>query len=566
MPNDHATTERLFSYGTLQLESVQLATFGRRLVGAADALPGFGREMLKIENEAVVATSGQTHHPIVRFTGREADAVDGMVFEVTPQELLNADKYEVAAYKRVAVTLRSGKRAWVYVDARFGPDCRQGEIRSQTVARKLNFEELKTELRLKSIEVLSTKYINSTTPIEVRCLTCGRIWQPVPNSLRQGSGCPACALKRRVKKRTYTTDQVAALLRGMGIKLLSDYNQSQKPILVRFDKCGHEQMRSWNVLQHGFGCSKCARNARATPADYEAIAAKFNGRVIQIAKTATSSSTWRCQFGHVFHRTYTSIKHLQTFCRVCSGSYSEMLCRQIAERLFKKRFRPIRLKGMRSHKGRPLELDIYNSELKIGIEHNGAHHYAVQSNWSGADGLRLQKLHDETRRQYCQANGILLIEIRELGKKTSVEEMRAQVKQALLDAGRAVQPDFDQIDLTNLPRLSESQLYWADVLSAAEANGMKVLSDTFIGADIPVVVRCSKGHLTEKTPRLILGNHGCHECYMGRRRKPVELSDGRQFNSGAAAALALGVSKEVINRAALSGKPIKGLLITRSPE
>ena len=33
------------------------------------------------------------------------------------QELLNADKYEVSAYKRVSVTLASGVKAWAYVDA-----------------------------------------------------------------------------------------------------------------------------------------------------------------------------------------------------------------------------------------------------------------------------------------------------------------------------------------------------------------------------------------------------------------------------------------------------------------
>ena len=40
---------------------------------------------------------------------------------ITPQDLQNADKYEVAAYKRVALTLRSSARAWVYVDARYTP-------------------------------------------------------------------------------------------------------------------------------------------------------------------------------------------------------------------------------------------------------------------------------------------------------------------------------------------------------------------------------------------------------------------------------------------------------------
>jgi gamma-glutamylcyclotransferase (GGCT)/AIG2-like uncharacterized protein YtfP len=69
----------------------------------------------------VVATSGKTHHPIVAFTGRDADTVAGTVFRITPEELQNADKYEVSAYKRIAVMLRSGARAWVYVDARYAP-------------------------------------------------------------------------------------------------------------------------------------------------------------------------------------------------------------------------------------------------------------------------------------------------------------------------------------------------------------------------------------------------------------------------------------------------------------
>jgi len=116
-----STSERLFSYGTLQLEAVQLSTFGRTLVGTPDELPGFAQSMMKIEDAAVVATSGKTHHPIVAFTGRESDAVAGTVFQITREELLNADKYEVAAYARIAAVLRSGVRAWVYVDARYAP-------------------------------------------------------------------------------------------------------------------------------------------------------------------------------------------------------------------------------------------------------------------------------------------------------------------------------------------------------------------------------------------------------------------------------------------------------------
>jgi hypothetical protein len=120
MPATGSDIQLLFSYGTLQLESVQLATFGRLLVGKADGLPGFEQSLVKIEDESVVATSGKTNHPIVRFTGRSSDIVYGTAFEVTERELQNADAYEVSAYKRISVTLLSGVRAWVYVDARHG--------------------------------------------------------------------------------------------------------------------------------------------------------------------------------------------------------------------------------------------------------------------------------------------------------------------------------------------------------------------------------------------------------------------------------------------------------------
>ena len=114
-------SELLFSYGTLQLEAVQLATFGRPLAGTSDALRGFELVVLKIEDATVVAISGKAHHTMATFTGRASDVVSGTVFAVTPDEIQNADKYEVAAVKRVSVVLQSGARAWAYVDARDAP-------------------------------------------------------------------------------------------------------------------------------------------------------------------------------------------------------------------------------------------------------------------------------------------------------------------------------------------------------------------------------------------------------------------------------------------------------------
>jgi hypothetical protein len=110
-------TKLLFSYGTLQSAEVQIDTFGRKLVGDKDNLLGYKLEMVEIKDQTVVELSGESHHPIAMATANDADQVDGMVFEITAQELAQSDEYEVDDYQRVLGKLKSGKQAWVYVSA-----------------------------------------------------------------------------------------------------------------------------------------------------------------------------------------------------------------------------------------------------------------------------------------------------------------------------------------------------------------------------------------------------------------------------------------------------------------
>lgn len=108
--------EHLFSYGTLRLEDVQLDTFGRKLAGKPDGLPGYRLVMIRINDEDFVAKSGAADHRNVEFTGNASDFVEGVVFEVTVKELEKADAYEPEGYERVLVQLKSGANAWVYLD------------------------------------------------------------------------------------------------------------------------------------------------------------------------------------------------------------------------------------------------------------------------------------------------------------------------------------------------------------------------------------------------------------------------------------------------------------------
>lgn len=114
-PNPLSDTQNLFAYGTLQSEVIQLATFGRRLEGTEDALVGYRLEIIRIEDEEFVAASGTADHRNLEFTGDPADSVAGTVFKVSQSELEQSDAYEPEGYKRMLVQLRSGMKAWVYL-------------------------------------------------------------------------------------------------------------------------------------------------------------------------------------------------------------------------------------------------------------------------------------------------------------------------------------------------------------------------------------------------------------------------------------------------------------------
>jgi hypothetical protein len=107
--------ENLFSYGTLQMEKVQLELFGRKLQGYSDVLLGYKKERIRIKVDSVVHLSGIEEHVIISYTGNSSDVIEGFVLLVTPGELQIADEYETKDYKRIEVTLKSGTTAWVYI-------------------------------------------------------------------------------------------------------------------------------------------------------------------------------------------------------------------------------------------------------------------------------------------------------------------------------------------------------------------------------------------------------------------------------------------------------------------
>jgi hypothetical protein len=92
-------------------------------------------------------------------------------------------------------------------------------------------------------------------------------------------------------------------------------------------------------------------------------------------------------------------------------SKGEIICKDVATNLFNREFRKIRPNFLKNHQtGNNLEIDIYNDELKLGIEYSGKQHYEYTPYFhKDRKAFEDQVFRDKLKEQKCKENGIDLI-------------------------------------------------------------------------------------------------------------------------------------------------------------
>ena len=96
----------LFVYGALTAGETRKDVLGRDVPGVPATLDGYdGSNMVTIENESYSAAEKNIEC-----------SIQGLLIEVTSEELEKLDVYETDAYKRKEVELTDGKKAWVYLN------------------------------------------------------------------------------------------------------------------------------------------------------------------------------------------------------------------------------------------------------------------------------------------------------------------------------------------------------------------------------------------------------------------------------------------------------------------
>jgi len=143
---------------------------------------------------------------------------------------------------------------------------------------------------------------------------------------------------------------------------------------------------------------------------------------------AHDSIEWECEFGHNWFASYDNIKNSDSWCPDCYVFKTESVCREIFEKIFDKPFKKCKPDWfLNPHTNRCLELDGYNSELKIAFEYHGIQHYEFVLYWHKAKkGLEKQKKRDQLKRTLCLKEGVKLIEIPYTVEKENLKEFILQ--------------------------------------------------------------------------------------------------------------------------------------------
>ena len=333
-------------------------------------------------------------------------------------------------------------------------------------------------------------------------------------------------------------------------------------------KCAEKAHSPWEAplaqirgtkKKKGSWCPSCAHTAKVGIEPQRFWASRFKGQLVRVATRTTFKAKWRCKEHGEFFRSFNSMKNSGTFCPACSSSLGERKCKAALEQLFGKKFNKKRFENLRGMGGNPLEIDLYNEELRLGVEHHGAQHF-IHKKYFGVNRFQKQQEHDRRRRVYCKSNGITLIEIRQLGEITPDNNLKEIIGAACLKAGIPLPPDFQQkvvnLDPASLPTRGSEM--WARLLREARNRRWKIISKKYLGVLTPHEFTCANGHKFLKKPMGIFAGEGCRIC---NKWRPVVLEDGRLFESVARAAKELQTTSSHVSFALRHNGRTQGLRV-----
>lgn len=277
-------------------------------------------------------------------------------------------------------------------------------------------------------------YKNTSSKIKVTCPEHGDSYKMVKNILK-GHGCLKCGNKSsRDKQRLSISDIIDTLNKKHNNKYDYSkfiYKNNKTPGVIICPEHGdfHQSYRTHSL---GHGCPSCSGNKRLTNDEFISKSNKIHKNKYKYDYTKYKSMHSKVEIECTSHGTFEQLPlhHIKGVgCPKCNQSKGEFM---IETFLKEKDIRYIPQKKFDDCFYRnKLVFDFYLPDYKTCIEFNGIQHYYSIDIFGGDEALKLNKIRDDIKKDFCLENGIKLIVIKQDKKHMDIEDVNLQIDNIL---------------------------------------------------------------------------------------------------------------------------------------
>ena len=174
--------------------------------------------------------------------------------------------------------------------------------------------------------LLSDEYINSKTPLKLKC-SCGNIFYRKYDKLKtNGFNCVECSKKELSKRYSYSLDDIKKIISDKGCEYISGEYVNETSKLTIKCKCGKEFIKSFNKFNSGQDhCPKCGMKALAekkTKYNLDSARELLRSYGFELLENeylgAQEKMLCKCRNGHESYIVISQLKHGRSGCRECA--------------------------------------------------------------------------------------------------------------------------------------------------------------------------------------------------------------------------------------------------------
>lgn len=231
------------------------------------------------------------------------------------------------------------------------------------------------------------------------------------------------------------------------------------------------------------------------------LAEQQGGKVISEEKDyidAHNKLKIKCIENHEFEITLSNLNK-KRWCPNCSLRKMEKYTKELLNVLTKKKFEKIRPKWLLNSKGNVMEIDMYNDELKLGIEYNGVQHYKFTPMFHKTEeDFNKRVKDDKIKVKLCKEHDINLISV----------PYHCDIKKFVIEKLEELNISFTD---TNEPIFIKNDMKekLTFLLTTKSATLLSPLPD--FHSD-PITIKCPNSHTWTTKIKNILRGHWCPTC------------------------------------------------------